>query len=89
MDFAVGTRYNKRKRNGKGVDNLKIKNKKRFILYCVLYVIGYLFFCIVGGINSGVMISDHPVLSLMVIYYGMPVGVRSLSVVLLRGFLQC
>ena len=59
---------------------MKIKNKKRFILYCVLYVIGYLFFCIVGGINSGVMISDHPVLSLMVLYYGMPVGVRNLSV---------
>lgn len=36
-----------------------------------------------GGINSGVMISDDPVLSLMVIYYGMPVGVRNLSVTML------
>lgn len=57
-----------------------IKNKKRFILYCTLYVIGYLFFCIIGGINSGIMISDNPVLSQMLIYYGMPVGVRNLSV---------
>ena len=57
-----------------------IKNKKRFILYCTLYVIGYLFFCIIGGINSGIMISDNPVLSQMLIYYGMPVVVRNLSV---------
>lgn len=58
---------------------MKIKHKKRFTLYCVLYGIGYLFFCILGGIYSGVKVSDHPLLSHMAISCGMPVGVRNLS----------
>lgn len=35
---------------------MKIKNKTRFRVLCTLYVIGYLFFCIFGGMNSGMMI---------------------------------
>lgn len=41
---------------------MKIKNKTRFRVLCALYVIGYLFFCILGGMNSGMMISDSPAL---------------------------
>ena len=59
---------------------MKIKNKTRFRVLCALYVIGYLFFCILGGINSGMMISDSPALAFAAIYYGLPVGVRNLSV---------
>lgn len=43
---------------------MKIKNKTRFRVLCALYVIGYLFFCILGGMNSGMMISDSPALNL-------------------------
>ena len=59
---------------------MKIKNKTRFRVLCALYVIGYLFFCILGGMNSGMMISDSPALAFAAIYYGLPVGVRNLSV---------
>lgn len=59
---------------------MKIKNKTRFRVLCTLYVIGYLFFCIFGGMSSGMMISDSPVLEFAAIYYGLPVGVRNLSV---------
>lgn len=59
---------------------MKIKNKTRFRVLCALYVIGYLFFCILGGMNSGMMISDSPALEFAAIYYGLPVGVRNLSV---------
>ena len=59
---------------------MKIKNKTRFRVLCTLYVIGYLFFCIFGGMNSGMMISDSPALEFAAIYYGLPVGVRNLSV---------
>jgi hypothetical protein len=58
---------------------MKIKNITRFRVLCALYVIGYLFFCIFGGMNSG-MISDSPALEFAAIYYGLPVGVRNLSV---------
>ena len=56
---------------------MKIKNKTRFRVLCTLYVIGYLFFCIFGGMSSGMMISDSPVLEFAAIYYGLPVGVRN------------
>lgn len=59
---------------------MKIKNKTRFRVLCALYVIGYLFFCILGGMNSGMMISDSPALAFAAIYYGLPVGVRNLAV---------
>lgn len=59
---------------------MKIKNKTRFRVLCALYVIGYLFFCILGGMNSGMMISDSQALAFAAIYYGLPVGVRNLSV---------
>lgn len=59
---------------------MKIKNKTRFRVLCALYVIGYLFFCILGGMNSGMMISDSTALAFAAIYYGLPVGVRNLSV---------
>ena len=59
---------------------MKIKNKTRFKVLCALYVIGYLFFCILGGMNSGMMISDSPAPEFAAIYYGLPVGVRNLSV---------
>lgn len=49
---------------------MKIKNKTRFRVLCTLYVIGYLFFCIFGGMNSGMMISDSPALEFAAIYYG-------------------
>lgn len=48
---------------------MKIKNKTRFRVLCALYVIGYLFFCILGGMNSGMMISDSPALAFAAIYY--------------------
>lgn len=37
-------------------------------------------YCILGGMNSGMMISDSPALEFAAIYYGLPVGVRNLSV---------
>lgn len=57
-----------------------MKNKKRFIFFIVLYIIGYLYFCIFGGINYGMKVSAHRVLRIMVILSNMPVGVRNLSI---------
>lgn len=56
-----------------------MKNKKKFILFVVLYVIGYLYFCIYGGMNAGMKISDNPVLQSLFLFSNMPVGVINLS----------
>lgn len=57
-----------------------MKNKKRFIMLVVLYIIGYLYFCIYGGINDGMKVSDSVLLRRAVISFNMPYGVRNLSI---------
>lgn len=54
---------------------MKIKNKKRLIVFLTLYIVGYLYFCIFGGINYGMKISDNPALDIMIRSSGLPVGV--------------
>ena len=61
---------------------MKIKNKKRLIVFLTLYIVGYLYFCIFGGINYGMKISDNPALDIMIRSSGLPVGVRNLSLVI-------
>lgn len=58
---------------------MKIKNKKRFIVFSILYIVGYLYFCIFGGINYGMKISDNIVFDIMIRSSGIPIGVRNLS----------
>ena len=61
---------------------MKIKNKKRLIVFSTLYIVGYLYFCIFGGINYGMKISDNPAIDIMIRFSGLPVGVRNLSLVI-------
>lgn len=61
---------------------MKIKNKKRLIIFSILYIVGYLYFCIFGGLNYGMKISDNKVLDIMIRFSGVPVGVRNLSLVI-------
>lgn len=61
---------------------MKIKNKKRLIIFSILYIVGYLYFCIFGGLNYGMKISDNKVLDIMICFSGFPVGVRNLSLVI-------
>ena len=61
---------------------MKVKNKKRLIIFSTLYIVGYLYFCIFGGINYGMKISDNPALDIMIRSSGFPVGVRNLSLVI-------
>lgn len=61
---------------------MKIKNKKRLIVFSTLYIVGYLYFCIFGGINYGMKISNNTVLDIMILSSGIPVGVRNLSIVI-------
>ena len=61
---------------------MKVKNKKRLIIFSTLYIVGYLYFCIFGGINYGMKISDNPALDIMIRSSGLPVGVRNLSLVM-------
>ena len=61
---------------------MKVKNKKRLIIFSTLYIVGYLYFCIFGGINYGMKISDNPALDIMIRFSGFPVGVRNLSLVI-------
>lgn len=58
---------------------MKIQNRKRLIVFSILYVVGYLYFCIVGGINNGMRVSDNRILDTMVLFSNMPVSVRNLS----------
>lgn len=59
---------------------MKIKNKKRLIVLSTLYIVGYLYFCIFGGINYGMKISDHTALEMIIVSLGIPVVVRNLSI---------
>lgn len=59
---------------------MKIKNKKRFKLMVILYIAGYFYFCIIGGINNGIKISDNSILKSMILFSDMPVGAVNLSV---------
>ncbi|WP_455225698.1 hypothetical protein [Gemmiger sp.] len=61
---------------------MKVKNKKRLIIFSALYIVGYLYFCIFGGINYGMKISDNPALDIIIRSSGLPVGVRNLSLVI-------
>ena len=56
-----------------------IKNKKMFIVFIVLYIIGYLYFCIYGGINVGTLVKDKFLLRELLIFSDMPVGALNLS----------
>lgn len=56
-----------------------IKNKKIFIILIVLYIIGYSYFCIYGGINVGTLVKDKFLLRELCIFSNMPVGVLNLS----------
>lgn len=55
-----------------------MKNKKRFIFFIILYVIGYLFFCIYGGINNRINVSDAQS-KWPLLFSNMPTGVIKLS----------
>lgn len=61
---------------------MKIKNEKRLIIFSILYIVGYLYFCIFGGLNYGMKNSDNKVLDIMIRFSGVPVGVRNLSLVI-------
>lgn len=56
-----------------------MKNRKGFIIGVCLYIIGYLYFCIYGGFNYGLKVSDNPLLKNRVLFSSMPVGVINLS----------
>lgn len=57
-----------------------MKNKKRFIILVILYIAGYLYFCIYGGINYGLKVSDSLLLRNIVLFSDMPVGAVDLSI---------
>lgn len=59
---------------------MKIKNKKRFVIFSILYVLGYLYLCIVCGMSSGAKISDNAVLNTMVMFSDLPITIRNMKI---------
>ena len=59
---------------------MQVKNKPIFIFLIITYAIGYFFFCIFGGINSGAEAIGDSALGLMFLMLSnVPFGVRNLS----------